>query len=276
MREDTARSGVNTDTGPITVVPEWLLDADVSDRAVRLYAVLGRYADQQLRSWPSRRKLAGRLRCSVDTLDRAVRELTDAEALNVIPRYDEAGDRTSNLYVLRRVRPGVRTDAQTGDRMDAATGGGTDAAVNEGHDEEGPSEVTDRGTGLARIAAGGLPGPRTVDRKAVTEDEREFAWSVLGAWNQAADQTLRSHDWLSKIIRRQREFPEATLADHTLIIETALAHPWWSGPATPSVVYGNGAQFERSIQQVRQRDRDGDDRLRRIVEAGVAAGRRTA
>ena len=94
--------------------------------------------------------------------------------------------------------------------------------------------------------------PRSVDRKPTTETERDLAYQVLTAWNRAARQDLRSEDWLSKIIMRSREYPEATVADHTLIIETALANPWWTGPASPSVVYGNGAQFERSIAQVRQ------------------------
>lgn len=113
-----------------------------------------------------------------------------------------------------------------------------------------------------------VPGPKTVDRKPTTPDERTFAWAILREWNQCFGQDLRSHDWVAKIIMRIREYPEATLADHTLIIETAKAHPWWKGPPTPSVVYGNGAQFERSIQQVRAKavGETVDERMERLVQ----------
>ncbi len=65
------------DTGTLSVepqrfaiVPEWLLDADVSDCAVRLYAVLLRYGQTSGSRMPSRALLARRLKkASVDTVD---------------------------------------------------------------------------------------------------------------------------------------------------------------------------------------------------------------
>ena len=91
---------------------------------------------------------------------------------------------------------------------------------------------------------------------------------MLGAWNRLAGQDLRSRDWLAKIVMRIREYPEATAHDHEHIIRANLADPWWSGPPTPSVVYGNGAQFERAIQTARAalEAGDADERLARIVE----------
>ena len=54
------------------IIDEWLLDLDISDRAVRLYAVLARYADSEtLKAYPSRGTLAERLRCSKASVDRA-------------------------------------------------------------------------------------------------------------------------------------------------------------------------------------------------------------
>jgi hypothetical protein len=73
-------------------VPTWLLDAAVSDRAVRLFAVLTRYADREGRGFPGRRVLAERLRCSVDSLDRALRELVTAGARRVEERWNVDGD----------------------------------------------------------------------------------------------------------------------------------------------------------------------------------------
>jgi hypothetical protein len=113
-------------------VPTWLLDAAVSDRAIRLFALLTRYADRDGRGFPGRRALAERLRCSVDSLDRALRELVDAGAVRVEERWDVAGDggRLTNDYYLLEHRdedPG-RTDAAPPGRTDAAPPGRTDAA----------------------------------------------------------------------------------------------------------------------------------------------------
>jgi hypothetical protein len=60
-------------------------------------------------------------------------------------------------------------------------------------------------------------------------------------------QRLASTDWLAKIVMRLREHPELGYDDHVEIILANLNHPWWSGPPTPSVIYGNGAQFERAM-----------------------------
>lgn len=103
------------------IVPEWILDADISANAVRLYAVLRRYADQDGACYPSRATLAGRLRVSRDTVDRAARELVDVGALEVEGRRTASGDRDSNLYRLHTLPGGGRTGAATGGRKDAAT-----------------------------------------------------------------------------------------------------------------------------------------------------------
>ena len=113
-------------------VPTWLLDAAVSDRAVRLFALLTRYADREGRGFPGRRVLAERLRCSVDSLDRALRELVTAGALRVEERWNVDGDggRLTNDYFLLEQRdedpgradaaPPGRTGAVAPRRMDAA------------------------------------------------------------------------------------------------------------------------------------------------------------
>ena len=108
---------VTSDVGPWSITPEWVLDAEISDRAVRLYGLLGRYADDSGSSFASRKKLAERLRCSVASLDRAVIELSSIQALEVDERKRENGSQTSNLYVLRMsspVRRGVITSEEGG------------------------------------------------------------------------------------------------------------------------------------------------------------------
>lgn len=87
------------------MVPEWLLDAPISDCAVRLYAVLLRYGQSAGARMPARSTLATRLgKKSTDTVDRAMRELVDAGAVYVQPRF--AGrERLTNLYQVRTSRP---------------------------------------------------------------------------------------------------------------------------------------------------------------------------
>jgi len=256
------QGSVRSQIGPYSLVPEWVLDSDLSDRAVRLYALLGRYADDEGKAFPSRRTLAKRLKCSVDSVDRAVRELTEGKILLVEHRYedgDETHRQTSNTYALVQVprRTGAAgeggTTAAPPGRKAAAPG--TRTSIEREPVEEQIERMRERAA-TERVW--------TVDRKPVSWDHAVLAQKVLAAWNELAGQDLRSRDWLAKIVMRVREYPEATLDDHRLIIETALKDPWWKGPSSPSVVYGNGAQFERAIQQVRTKRRD-DTRIERIV-----------
>lgn len=89
----------------------------------------------------------------------------------------------------------------------------------------------------------------TVDRKPVTPGEESTAQEILFYWNHHAGQKLASKEWLAKIIMRIREQPDLSLQDHEAVIARVLndPNPWWRGPASPSIIYGSGAQFERSI-----------------------------
>jgi hypothetical protein len=115
-------------------VPTWLLDAPVSDRAVRLFALLTRYADREGRGFPGRRALAERLHCSVDSIDRALRELVAAGAVRVEERWDVAGaggQLTNDYYLVEHRQaeedPG-RTDATPPSRTGAASPSRAEAA----------------------------------------------------------------------------------------------------------------------------------------------------
>src|SRR3990167_6402638 len=103
-----------SDEGVFVVLPEYVLDADISSNALRLYAVLRRYADNRsLEAHPSRKTLAERMNLKDPrVVDRAAVELVDAELLIMFPRYrDEDGnvarhqsaqfrEQTSNGYRL--------------------------------------------------------------------------------------------------------------------------------------------------------------------------------
>ena len=88
-----------------SIIPEWVLDADISDRAIRVYLVLARYADNDtLQAFPSRDTLAKRCRCHWRSIDRAIDELVVLGA--VVKTHRKNGDSyQSNLYTLRRVLP---------------------------------------------------------------------------------------------------------------------------------------------------------------------------
>ncbi len=95
------------------IVPEWLLDADVSDTAIRLYAVLLRYGQSSGARMPGRATLARRLhKRSVDTIDRAMRELVAVGAVTVEHRY-ASGRRLTNRYHLNAHPPDGHTPAST-------------------------------------------------------------------------------------------------------------------------------------------------------------------
>lgn len=96
---------LTTDTGPFAIVPEWLLASEVSDRAVRMYALFARYADGDGWSFPSRRALATQLRCSMSSVARTLVELEQVGALEIHERYTDAGERTTSLYRLLRATP---------------------------------------------------------------------------------------------------------------------------------------------------------------------------
>ena len=82
------------------IIPEWILHADISSNAVRLYGVLNRFANSRGHAWPSRKTIAEIMRVSVATVDRAKEELVEIGALTVEARTTASGDPSSNLYIL--------------------------------------------------------------------------------------------------------------------------------------------------------------------------------
>jgi hypothetical protein len=78
---------------PFAMVPEWIVYHDkLSDRAVRLWAVLARHGTETGSRCPGRARLATLCGgCSMSALDRARRELVEAGALVVKPRFHKPG-----------------------------------------------------------------------------------------------------------------------------------------------------------------------------------------
>lgn len=111
-----------TSSDYFAIIPEFVLYADISPNAVRLYGILNRFANGAGRAWPSRSTIADLMRVSKATVDRAKDELVSIGALTVEQRTNPAGDPSSNLYTLfirpftpsSQVRKGGPTGADRG------------------------------------------------------------------------------------------------------------------------------------------------------------------
>src|SRR4051794_37361156 len=111
MSAQTNSAGEDEDEGVLVleqhfaIVPEWVLDAEISDAALRLYAVLLRYGQTSGHRMPGRRLLASRLhKRSRDSVDRALKELVAIGAVLVQHRRHGPVNLT-NRYVVRSTPP---------------------------------------------------------------------------------------------------------------------------------------------------------------------------
>lgn len=177
---------LTTDVGPWAIVPAWVLDTAVSDRAVKLYAVLGLYANQEGTCWPSRRTLATRVGCSLDSLDRAKHELVNVGALEW-EQQTEAGGLTSNRYTLRYAVPGVAAPLRLGSRATEARGSRVSAAKNKSQLELDPATQGSTADGGAPDASiPNLVGMYVEDVRAV-----EAGHTPTRQWKAAAGRAIK-------------------------------------------------------------------------------------
>lgn len=107
LRADKHRSNMKvTADGYFAIIPEWVLYADISPAAVRVYCVLHRHADNDTaKCIPSRKHIASKARLGLSSVDRAIDELVRIKALIVQHRKSENGDPTSNEYTVIVNRP---------------------------------------------------------------------------------------------------------------------------------------------------------------------------
>ncbi len=100
-------SAVISDIGHYAIVPEWLLDTDVSPQAIRLFAVLAvKYADRRTdMTVVHRARLARDMHVSMRTVARSIPELLRVKALTIKHRRTAEGDLAASQYVLHFVSP---------------------------------------------------------------------------------------------------------------------------------------------------------------------------
>jgi hypothetical protein len=222
------------------IVPEWVIDAELSDAAFRLYAVLLRYGQSSGARMPSRAVLAARLRKrSTDTVDRALKELVAVGAV-VVERRRRGRENLTNRYFVMSTPPGRRiqggrTDAASstvaaGGRRSAATGGRIcavtpaasmrpDPAVPT-QDQTPPASPADR---LLGVDVEGLASEcRSVRQRLGLPASRWTAGAVASALQAAAVEARRPTSLVIRALLAVTADP-ATRSPGRLV----CAGPWW-------------------------------------------------
>jgi Helix-turn-helix domain len=229
-----------------SIVPEWVLDAEISDAALRLYAVLLRYGQTSGQRMPSRKLLATRMRKkSRDTVDRALKELVGIGAV-VVQRRRQGPVNLTNRYVIRSSPPRVGSSARPVE-LAPTEGGRTDAAT--------PSAVAGGRNSAARgsrrvaatVAAPMRPNPKLLTEReppppspspaaeaegdnngtAPGPQERHLAEALAG--HELADVVTRCRDARSRLGLPVGRWTARVLGD---VLAAAVAQGW---PATDSV-----------------------------------------
>jgi hypothetical protein len=191
-------SRIDSDTGPFSVVPEWVIDSQASNGAFRLYAVLGRYANSDNDAWPSRATLARRLDASKDSIDRWIKELVGVGALRVTRRWSaERQSNQSNMYRVVHVRPTQAASTQPPSRMGAATPSRVDAAQNENQSEREPenealSSEMDEARKLCEYLCDTMEVEAQITKRWIVDMER-----LVRIDGRTPDQVRRCIDWVA-------------------------------------------------------------------------------
>ena len=178
------------------IIPEWVLELPVSANAIRVYCVLRRFADNKTGAcFPSRKTLAMRSRLSVSTLDRALKELDEAGAIEVKVRRSEAGDYTSNLYVVRSFPKGVSSPMN----RPLAIRGGTGVVTRGEQTKAIPSIAKNRKPVDAKIsqwmgigAAAALTGSRTMEELIDEYQDNQYLDVIINAFVDASPKPKES------------------------------------------------------------------------------------
>jgi hypothetical protein len=144
------------------IVPEWVIDAEISDSAFRLYSVLLRYGQSSGARMPSRATLARRLKKrSVDSVDRAMRELVAIGAVVVERRRRGRQNLTNRYFVVTSALSG-RTSAEAAER-------GSSRIVAAAGAERAGSRVGS--ATLGRTAAAGVVASLRPDPECLTQEK---------------------------------------------------------------------------------------------------------
>lgn len=268
---DTPRQGETPDGStvqshiPFAMIPRWVVQK-ASTSAVNVYCALATFADGDGICYPRRVTIAERAGVSVETVKRGLAELEGIGALTRAPKWVD-GRQTSNDYTI-----GLPDPDGAQERIEGGTPFGPVGVTGD------PPELDHRTKPGKNLELPPITPPAdtwSVDRKRVGPLEDATSRWILSAWNEKTGQSLSARTTLAKIVMRLREHPELSADDHADIIERTLhGNQWWKGAPTPSIIYGNDAQFERCVAQGAQQAPA--ERAYDLALAAIEEARRTA
>lgn len=192
----------------------------------------GRYA------WPSVHTLEKRTRLSERQVRNCLRSLEQSQAII------HTGQSKAGTHIYTVVGP-FNTGANSAGGQNFP-GQSSTSEVSQIAPE--PSVTVSSSSSFTR-ARGKSPG--SVNGKAVSAEEHAQCDEILDAFNEATGKKFAAAEFRRGIIMRMREHPEVTLDEHRSLIGFQVAHPWWSGDPTPSVIYGKGSTFDRALNGAR-------------------------
>lgn len=240
--------------GYFAIVPEWVLFADLSPNALKLYGILSLHCDYTTRVCRlGRKELAGMLGgVSLDTVDRAKAELVQLRALEVRKKAKANGGQDRNEYLVRRNHPDLAIAPRPPAARSAATPAATPAAAGAAPKNQTQEEPEDHAAAAPEplFVAGEEFRPREVDGKPVSAGEASRSLALLASFNKLAGTRFKSAEYLRAIILRVRRYPEVSDAEHEEVVRHVLGltgkAKWWDD-AAPNIVWGNDRVFERSL-----------------------------
>lgn len=174
---DSAPNEIRADAY-FAIVPEWVIDDTKTGNAVKLYAVLARYADKGTGvAHPSRKTLARRMGFArAQTVDPIVLELETIGAIEVFERRNENGDRSSNGYIVRTMAPAHRVVRSEGPGGDAPGARGVVPPT-----AQKPESVQPESVQPEKNTSAAAPGAFDLEVEQVDVVEESFA-KVWQAW----------------------------------------------------------------------------------------------
>ncbi len=235
-------------------------------RKAVLMALADRHNKDTGRCDPHMKRVAEDTELSLRSVERATADLVEQGLLARSRKRRADGSWSGYVYAFPHVSVSEPADGVAGGPPDPVSGQEPEVDLEPG---SSTANAVDSLAAVRERTAGETVWK--VDRKPVKWEHAQLAMEILAMWNHLTGQHLKARTWLAKIVMRIREYPEATLSDHRYLIERNLAHPWWKGAPTPSVIYGSDAQFERSVMTARHEEAD-SDRIERIVNAVMERG----
>lgn len=266
--DDDAAGTLFVEEARFAIVPEWVIDAAVSDGAFRLYSLLLRYGNSSGCRMPSRPTLARRLRRSVDAVDRSMRQLTEAGIVRV--EHRRAGEQfLSNRYHVRTTAPAPTrsSSSSTAHQPTAGRGGRVSAATPETPDMGGRTSAATSGReSAATVAVDVRPNPEILTDKPPPPTPARLGQARAPRTPEEADDALLAACGIADL---------SALADRVIAIRRALGTPTarWTGRCLAVViklaVVGRGwpaTSMEQALMAV-ARDRESHSPAR-VAEAG--------